>query len=857
MLVEYLSKRIVPVCVTLLLSACGGSGGGADAGGATGHSPPPPVIPDHAPAVPVVVYTGRRGPVDLDEANAGAMADAMIVSFLAALPLVENIGFPHNLSETIDETIHGDGGGTARLTGRINSDETGWLSSEMTDFSENGVIRNGLDIIEWLGPQEERRSFHDFQISTANFGAVSFDGYIELRRPADRVKTISGTMLYSDFNRGLKVYAEGFEITDDTSGTHRKLSASGLVFDARYGSVNMVFEAPWQIPVNSNFPHFGGPVLGYGKDDRFLRMTSITGTEVSLEFVEAGEQETTRAARLPWNVSFEDETTSPMKSMPEASGGQSRYYAPGAVVVLDARFSRHLQNALLKFEWELWFRPPGSDAELSALNTLRPTLYLDKPGRYLIRLSASDGARTAHDFIVLTADPAVYSSFPPLNIQFPPDVEVNAGKTVTVSKEMYSPQSFNDPSPQVGISYLSTGNSLVKTDSMIGAEIFQAMKPGVNLLSLYRGNSSVIDLMLVAVDTPLNYAPAVWFETPNAVESIAVMDINGDGRDDIVTAQERFDSNPSVEIHYSEAPNSIEEPVALSGGNGLSVALGDVTGDGRPDIIASNRTGPDLFVQQSGNTFAPAINLGGVGCSDVGGCPILIGDINGDNRNDIVATTEIQFVNFFLQESDGTMAAAVQIDMGINAEFNIDMGDLNGDGINDVAVAIADTPPGNIAVIYGQSTGGPGAPVMLGPAFDAHEVPGIAVGDLDGDGRDDLVFSDSPRFGTSTIFVYLQNESGQLIAHQEIAAESDVIDLMLHDFDRDGRVDIGKYDSAGGTGVHYQDDDGQFGSQRRELYGERARPLAIGDINADGLIDIVYYAYRSIGIVFGVERHEL
>ncbi len=856
--------------VILVLSACGGGGSGGEGGNAP--APAAPAVPFNAPALPAVVYTGRQGAAVLDDANAGAMGAAMWVGVQAALFMADSAlseGFrsslvPPNQSLVIDTTVPGPNGGFALTTGRIAGDGTGWIAIQFDNFIDNaGNTVNGLDVTEWLQPNELRHGMHNVRITLPGRSSASFNGYV-YRQASGGDTRITGELVFS--SPGVEIYAGNLDLSR-SSGAGYGVTGTGSAFDARFGSVDIEFQSPLFVDPANGLPHHGGPIVGLASTGQFLRLRNLTDTGLLLEYTEIGQTEPTRAVRLSWDASdFESVITSTPVSRPRANAGPSGYYLPGTEIVLDASYSQHPDHVFLGFAWELLFKPPGSTAALSDTNSLRPRLTLDRPGRYLLRLTAGDGLQVSRDYVVLTADPDTAAFVGAIDIPVGPDETVGIGDTVSVSRYVYSPQSIPwEPSASLQIDYAATGNGLDRIAQQPEQDLFMAARPGVSLLEAYttspsRAGARPVDQKLVGIDDVLSYAPAVWFERPGEVHAVAVMDMDGDGRDDIVTTHKNVGPVYSIELHYSVAPDSVADAVVLNGGSSSAVALGDVTGDGRPDIVRAASPGPELLAQQPDGSFASALVLDGTPCTETSDCQLKIGDIDGDGRNDVVASTGFRYVNYYLQNSDGTLATMVQVDTGVNASLALDVGDLDADGIADVAVGFAGNQANNVMALYGQAGGGLGAPVAVGPGFNAVNAPIVAVGDIDGDGKDDLVFSDSPSSGMPLLHVYLQDSSGQLLQHQAFSAESFVFGLLLHDFDRDGRMDIGMIDSASGMGVHYQDGSGQFDALRRELYGKDVKPFAAGDINADGLSDLVCYGsarrpgMAKIGIVFGADR---
>lgn len=118
---------------------------------------------------------------------------------------------------------------------------------------------------------------------------------------------------------------------------------------------------------------------------------------------------------------------------------------------------------------------------------------------------------------------------------------------------------------------------------------------------------------------------------------------------------------------------------------------------------------------------------------------IAVGDFNDDGAQDLaVANSLSNDISILLDNGDGTFQAAVNCGAGI-FPVSIAVGDFNQDGQQDLAVANADhlfaDDPGKISILLGNGNG------SFKPAvnYDTGTGPrGVAVGDLNGDGREDL-----------------------------------------------------------------------------------------------------------------------
>ena len=219
-----------------------------------------------------------------------------------------------------------------------------------------------------------------------------------------------------------------------------------------------------------------------------------------------------------------------------------------------------------------------------------------------------------------------------------------------------------------------------------------------------------------------------------------------------------------------------------------------------------------------------------------------VGDLNGDGRDDAAVAAWPAMLYVFYQQPDGTLGAPAQL-AAPNMSLGLAIGDLNGDGLGDLAVGGSG---GLIFLYYQQADHALGLPVTC---YAYGLTNGIAITDLDGDGLADLAVSTG---SASVVLVMLQNPGGGFglpIAYRVTGRNPRSIQTL--DFNSDGLRDIAlllddQIAFLAGSPA------GGFDAPSY-LSATWAHSLAAGDITGDGLDDLAFTVasnqpYSQIGV---------
>ena len=271
--------------------------------------------------------------------------------------------------------------------------------------------------------------------------------------------------------------------------------------------------------------------------------------------------------------------------------------------------------------------------------------------------------------------------------------------------------------------------------------------------------------------TTNSFASRVNFSVGSGPRNIAVRDLDGDGKPEIATAN-WGDSTVSVLRNIGSAgdisTNSFAPAVNFAVGPGpQTLAIADLDGDGAADVVTANiNAGSSQSVSVLRNistlgsiAFTPEVDLPGLPTSFC----VAIGDLDGDGKLDLVVSSFNNgqavsvYQNVSTRGSLTTSSFAPRVDFNVGGWGNaVAIGDLDGDGKPDLAVVTQ--LPDHLSLFKNTSTPGSLTTSSFAARVDysaGYNPNGIAIGDLDGDGRADIVFANTY---DSTISIY-QNQT--------------------------------------------------------------------------------------------------
>jgi len=295
------------------------------------------------------------------------------------------------------------------------------------------------------------------------------------------------------------------------------------------------------------------------------------------------------------------------------------------------------------------------------------------------------------------------------------------------------------------------------------------------------------------------------------------------------------------------------------GGHPAGIAAADLNGDGQPDVVITGGSSDvSVMIAQSGTTFKAPLGYS-LGPNASGPQAVALGDLNGDNKPDVIvanlgnnagiSTAPAGTVSVFLNNGDGTLKPPTTTTVNETAQ-SLALGDFNKDGMLDIAVAaygdqFGGADQGGVTVLLGKGDGTfQPSPAILTVA-GLHPVA-VAQGDVNGDGKLDLaVLMAGTLAQPATLAVFLGQGNGTFAAARTfpLRALADIHGgVATGDVNGDGKPDIAVVTGYGGQAVDILLGDGAGGFA--ETTGAASanpgpRSVILTDLNGDGNLDLV------------------
>ena len=328
----------------------------------------------------------------------------------------------------------------------------------------------------------------------------------------------------------------------------------------------------------------------------------------------------------------------------------------------------------------------------------------------------------------------------------------------------------------------SSGTAILRRALPAGTTSVAAVFQGTtSTAASYTTSTSAVQSVVVTGQGPTITSANTFPTLGSSAVGIVAGDFNNDGHPDLAIA----DASGTIQVFLGDGAGAFTTGVSFNpftgggSGEGVSLATADFNGDGNLDLAVN---GHYILLGKGDGTFTT-----GTPAPNAAGTIAQVADFNGDGHADIVVYSGGFTV--LLGNGNGIFRLGpVTGSTGVGVFFAV--GDFNGDGIPDIAVTGGASLGVQILLGKGDGSFTAGDSYLTGAGLDAE---GIAVADFNGDGKPDLVVSDSLN---QTVTILTGNGDGTFTAGTPVSAglpagsTAKLHQVAAADFNGDGKTDL-------------------------------------------------------------------
>jgi len=804
--------RFIIVTFALLLSGCGGGAGGGKS---------------DAPVDPSTAYKGSLTQAQVSQDNAEALAlggfkGSMINSTVriyrtagdSAVTQDEPSDLLRSLTGEIKNSLRSIDvprvaqqiRDTRRVSGSAKS--LGRILSNQISGRNGGFATYDIDINDATGSFAGTITYHGFKdLQTTIDGSADIRGTFDANYQAISRITISFTKLslsygtaritligslswaYNlsassetlnintvliDLSNGKTYWFNNYTVSTSYGSSSLTQTLSGRFYDPDHGYVDFSSQMPLVASYGSSWPSQGG--VKYSGRSKTWSLLSFHPRNLTID------ADTTGSGTASWQKVRPTNSQQDYNTPPVADAGPDQNVAQMTSVILNGSASNDPDGDPLSYSWSFNSCPQGSCPAISGANTATPSFVANKVGTYTLSLTVNDG---------LAASPA-------------DSMSVNVAPASPSSPKLLQQQW------QYGVFGSSIGKAGLLLSDLDGdgtPEIIASASGGG-----FGDNTFWYILKRSAGGT----YEQIWRSEvyPVTVVRLALADCNGDGQDEVVVAL----ADGTIHVYDRITRQALRTLTVSSPLTDMAIA--DLDGDGAMEIITSNGTA----------VFVYAASTGGLKWSlpNGGGNSIAVGNVDTDSALEIVTTT-YGGKGYVI---DG-ISHAIEWEYINSFGAQVRLADLDGDGMQEI---IGASSWYKITVFDAD---------RLTPAWEITttlDIGALLVADTDGDGIPEIIYGDGQWGKLHAIDARSHTERWSVNN-----PEHGVSGIALGDVDLDGKKEL--LWGAGGTssGADYlyvaAPDTGTIKWQSQDVFGMNA--VAVGDLDGDGIDELLMVTQSS------------
>jgi hypothetical protein len=362
----------------------------------------------------------------------------------------------------------------------------------------------------------------------------------------------------------------------------------------------------------------------------------------------------------------------------------------------------------------------------------------------------------------------------------------------------------------------------------IGTDVFSAA--AYNALS-----NNIIDATHHAYWTPA-------FNVNGTLDAFSIAAQDNSGVESVATMQAKVvvtHQKDQPVMYRSSIPSSFASKVDYAAGS-YSLTSGDVSGDGKPDLVVGGINTVSVLMNTGNGTFASKVDYA------TGSRPysLISSDVNGDGKLDLVAANAGSNTVFVLMNTgNGTFASKVDYATG-GSPYSVTSSDVNGDGQADLIAANAGSNTASVLMNTGNGIFASKVDYATGGSPYS-----VTSSDVNGDGQADLVVANA---GSNTVSVLMNMGNGTFSSKIDYLTGSSPHSVISSDVNGDGKPDlivanqVYNYYSDQTVSVLLNNGNGTFASKvdyvigaTLNSYSTQKFSVTSADINGDSKADII------------------
>ena len=316
--------------------------------------------------------------------------------------------------------------------------------------------------------------------------------------------------------------------------------------------------------------------------------------------------------------------------------------------------------------------------------------------------------------------------------------------------------------------------------------------------------------------------------------AIDIGDLDGDGHLDVAVPNSDFDHEEAPDnyasVLYGDGFGGLSQPLGkLAGGDfAVGIAVGDVDGDGQDDLVVTNNEAAQVNVLLATDVRDFALPM--TTPAGLGTVKPALGDLDGDGILDAIVTSdESPEARILRGRGDGTFDPPFVMGAELNAPWDVQIFDLDGDG--DLDFGVTDSGASVVALWRND---GPTGLVRLPDVGVGLTPVSITPADLDGNGTMDIIVTSE-----LATHVRLGDGAGGFSNHEDIYSGLWPRDAAVADFDNDGLVDVAIIaQGSDDLTIAIGDGTGKFEPAAQYALGAKPSGVVAGDFNEDGVPDL-------------------